>query len=164
MHPDLWARDRAHGSAAALVIQPRMLIRVARHLGKDSAALYLAPVDADIATQQHAEGGTHGTFDDPISLSLVTLLCGLSVAAYQLWSAEHARQDGQHSALAARYGGKPVSLARPEPRPAPPRDEPRIALALPQAELTAAPPPQADSPKRTRAPRRKPKPELSQGA
>ena len=99
-----------------------------------------------------------------ISLSLVTLLCSLSIAAYQLWSAEHARQDGQHSALAARYGGKPTNVARLEPRPMPIPDEPRISPRTQQAETIAAPPPPADTPKRTRAPRRKPKPELSQGA
>ena len=44
-----------------------------------------------------------------ISLALLTLLAGIAVAAYQLWSADQSQQKGNHSALAARYGGKPVS-------------------------------------------------------
>lgn len=112
-----------------------------------------------------------------ISLSLVTLLCGLSIAAYQLWSAENARQDGRQSALAARYGKAPIAARPPEPTPPTRQDEPRIPPATlhAEADVIAVPPPQAarqdadrpeaESPKRSpRAPRRKPKPDLTHNA
>ena len=47
-----------------------------------------------------------------ISLSLITLLIGIGIAAYQLWSADTAQKEGEHSALAARFGGK----VRPRPK------------------------------------------------
>ena len=46
-----------------------------------------------------------------ISLTLFTLLCGLAIATYQLWSADKAKAEGEHSALAARFAGK-TSLPR----------------------------------------------------
>ena len=48
-----------------------------------------------------------------ISLALLTLLAGLAVAAYQLWSADKAQKEGEHSALAARFGGKVSKRFRP---------------------------------------------------
>ena len=48
-----------------------------------------------------------------ISLTLFTLLVGVAIGIYQLWSAEKSKQKGPHSALAARYGGKPTRDFRP---------------------------------------------------
>ena len=41
-----------------------------------------------------------------IGLTLFTLLVGIAIAAYQLWSADKSQQQGERSALAARFGSK----------------------------------------------------------
>ena len=46
-----------------------------------------------------------------ISLALITLLTGLAIAIYQLWSANESQKEGEHSALARRFGGKPMNKA-----------------------------------------------------
>ena len=43
-----------------------------------------------------------------IGLTLFTLLVGVAIAIYQLWSADKAQKEGDPSALAARYGGQPI--------------------------------------------------------
>ena len=43
-----------------------------------------------------------------IGLCLGTLLIGLGIAIYQLWSADKSKEQSEHSALAARFAGKPV--------------------------------------------------------
>ena len=48
-----------------------------------------------------------------IALSLGTLLIGLAVAIYQLWSANKAQQQGEYSALAKRFGGKVLNRFQP---------------------------------------------------
>ena len=41
-----------------------------------------------------------------ISLALGTLLIGIVIAAYQLWSTNKSQEQGEHSALAKRFGGQ----------------------------------------------------------
>lgn len=41
-----------------------------------------------------------------ILLTLFTLLTGLGIAIYQLWSADQSKKTGEHSALAARFASK----------------------------------------------------------
>ena len=48
-----------------------------------------------------------------ICLTMFTLLIGVAIAVYQLFSAHRSQQKGPHSALAARYGGKPTRDFRP---------------------------------------------------
>ena len=50
-----------------------------------------------------------------IGLTLFTLLVGLAIAFYQLWSADKAQKEGDPSALAARYGGQPIGKPRHDP-------------------------------------------------
>lgn len=55
-----------------------------------------------------------------IGLTLFTLLVGLAIAAYQLWSADKAQEQNEHSALAKRFGGKtrkPASDNTNDPNP-----------------------------------------------
>jgi hypothetical protein len=54
-----------------------------------------------------------------ILLTLFTLVAGLVVAAYQLWSAGDAKAKGSHSALTGHYGKSavfPDMAAEPERR------------------------------------------------
>ena len=48
-----------------------------------------------------------------IALCLGTLLIGLAIAIYQLWSANKAQEQGEHSALAKRFGGKVLNRFEP---------------------------------------------------
>ncbi len=41
-----------------------------------------------------------------ILLTLFTLVTGLVIAAYQLWSADKSKKEGEHSALADRFASK----------------------------------------------------------
>ncbi len=43
-----------------------------------------------------------------ISLALLTLLAGIAVAVHQLWSADRAKKEGEHSALAHRFSDRPA--------------------------------------------------------
>ena len=62
-----------------------------------------------------------------ISLALVTLLIGLAIAIYQLWSADRAKKEGEHSALAHRFSGRPTGKPMAETVPKEPASsEPRI--------------------------------------
>ena len=62
-----------------------------------------------------------------ISLALVTLLTGLAIATYQLWSADRAQKEGEHSALAHRFSGRPAGQPMTESIPKEPASaEPRI--------------------------------------
>ena len=47
-----------------------------------------------------------------IMLCLGTLLIGLAISIYQLWSSHHSQKKGDHSTLAARFGGKKRMLPR----------------------------------------------------
>ena len=62
-----------------------------------------------------------------ISLALVTLLIGLAIAIHQLWSADKAKQEGEHSALAHRFSGRPAGKPMTESIPKEPASpDPRI--------------------------------------
>ncbi len=43
-----------------------------------------------------------------IVLTLFTLLAAIGWASYELWGAKKAKEEGEHSALAARFGGKKI--------------------------------------------------------
>lgn len=48
-----------------------------------------------------------------IGLALFTLLIGVAIAIYQLWSANKSQEQGEHSALAARFAGKVANRFKP---------------------------------------------------